>query len=125
MRPPTCPQCKAETKLVELRFGLVATLHPPRVYFRGHALKLGPKPAAMLIKLASTPYVDKEELRGSVSSHIALRVHIVAIRRELPAGLVLANDFGKGYMLADTRYPLRYRRPRQPPEARTGQPAAQ
>lgn len=55
--------------------------------------------ARLLTKLATAEYVDKRELRGPIATDRTMNVHLSAIRRELPAGVVLENDFGKGYRL--------------------------
>lgn len=84
---------------VEQRLGFAVVEQPPRVFYDGRALPLRPMAALLLGRLASAPFVSKTDLRGTIANDRTLNVHLCAIRRALPPGLELQNEFAKGYRL--------------------------
>jgi hypothetical protein len=53
----------------------------------------------VLARLAAAEYVTRDELRGPITRNATLNVHLVDIRRVLPDGVIIRNEFAKGYWL--------------------------
>lgn len=76
------------------------TDQPAAVYWRGEKIALTRTPARILSLLAVEPYVSIDTFMGlGIKSINSLQAHVTAIRRALPHGIELENDFGKGYRL--------------------------
>ena len=101
MRPNhrICPTCKAGLPAQRLRGGFSALNDPPLVFYNGERLRLTPMASRMLIRLASSKFISKAELKGDVANDKTMNVHLYSVRRILPAGVELVNEKGKGYRL--------------------------
>jgi DNA-binding response OmpR family regulator len=99
-----CPECGQPTDPPRSERGpLVALADPPAVYYRGVRLALSPQQARILGLLvregwASYAMIDLAAM-SLKSSAAATKVEIYNIRRNLPRGVEIVNEYGRGYRL--------------------------
>lgn len=82
-----------------LRGQFTLTERPLAIFWAGKRLPLRPMGVRLLARLAAADYVTRDELRGPITRTATLNVHLVDIRRALPEGVTIKNEFGKGYWL--------------------------
>jgi hypothetical protein len=95
-----CKTCGLSISVKACRGEFSATERPAAVFYEGRELELTRIPAKLLTRLASTDFVSTADLLAvGVKSTNSLQAHLTAVRRALPDGVTLVNDFGKGYRL--------------------------
>lgn len=80
------------------RFSYIAS--PPTVYHAGRTLPLRKRQARLLIALLGADLVTVSDLLAvGVKNAASLRAHLCVVRKHLPPGVRLVNEYAKGYRL--------------------------